>query len=255
MPYAPNNGVRIHYHVEGHGPALMMMHGWSDSLEDWHDHGYVDAMKSSYRMIVVDARGHGRSDKPHAPEAYAMDTMVSDMLAVLDQLGIDQTAYMGHSMGARMGYSLASIAPERITAFILGSSAPDNDRPYRYHRRARRLGYGMERYLAGVESRYGRMEPEDHRERFLANDALALSALTTAIGNSPGLESLLPNMDTPVLIYAGSEDVIHPYAQKAAESGPTASFVSLTGLDHDAAFKRSDMVVPHVEKFLASAGQ
>ena len=113
----------------------------------------------------------------------------------------------------------------------------------------------MERYLAGVESRYGRMEPEDHRERFLANDALALSALTTAIGNSPGLESLLPNIDTPVLIYAGSEDVIHPYAQKAAESGPTASFVSLTGLDHDAAFKRSDIVVPYFENFLASAGQ
>ena len=103
MPYALNNGIRIHYHVEGHGPALMMMHGWSDSLEDWHDHGYVDAMKSRYQMMVVDARGHGRADKPHAPEAYAMDTMVSDMLAVLDQLGIDQTGYMGLSMGARLG--------------------------------------------------------------------------------------------------------------------------------------------------------
>jgi pimeloyl-ACP methyl ester carboxylesterase len=252
MPYALNKGIRIHYHLEGQGPPLLMIHGWSDSLDDWYDHGYVDVLKSKYQMILLDARGHGRSDKPHAPEAYNMDVVVSDVVTVLDHLGLDQTVYLGHSMGARIGFSLADIVPERISAFILGSSSLGNDKPYRYHRRARRLNYGMERYLEGVESRGGRMEPEGHRDRFLANDALALSALTTAIGNSPGLESLLPNLDTPVLIYAGSEDTVHQNAQEAAESGPTASFASLTGLDHDGAFRRSDMVVPHVESFLDS---
>ena len=110
MPYAPNNGVRIHYHLEGHGPPLMMLHGWSDSLVDWHTSGYVDALKSNYHLILVDARGHGHSDKPHAPEAYVMDALVSDVVAVLDHLGLDQTVYWGHSMGGRIGFSVASNA-------------------------------------------------------------------------------------------------------------------------------------------------
>jgi pimeloyl-ACP methyl ester carboxylesterase len=252
MPYTLNNDVRIHYHVEGQGPPLLMIHGWSDSLDDWYDHGYVDAMKSNYQMIMVDARGHGKSDKPHAPEAYGMDAMGSDILAVMDRLSLDQIAFLGHSMGARIGYSLADSIPERINAYILGSSSPENDRPDRYHKRARRLNYGMEHYLAGVEERRGRMESEAHRDRFLANDALALSALTTALGDSPGTASVLAAMDTPVLMYAGTEDQIHPHMQKAAESNSIASFVSLTGLNHDSAFSRSDMVVPHVESFLAS---
>jgi len=181
-----------------------------------------------------------------------MDALVSDVVAVLDDLSLDQAVYWGHSMGGRIGFSLASDFPERINAFVLGSVNPGNDNPERYHRRARALRQGMGRYLAGVESRWGRMETEDHRDRFLANDALALSALTTAIGNSPGMEGVLSELDTPVLMYAGSDDLIHPHAQKAADSGSTASFVSLLGLTHDSAFKRSDLIVPHVESFLAS---
>ena len=255
MPYTTNNGVRIHYHLKGHGPPLVMLHGWSDSLEDWHDYGYVDALKSNYQMILMDARGHGYSDKPHAPEAYVMDALVSDVVAVLDCQDLDQAAYWGHSMGGRIGFSLASNAPERISAFILGSANPSIDNPERFHRRARAVSHGMERYLAGVESRWGRMETEGHRDRFLANDALALSALTTALGNSLGMEAVLSGLKTPVLMYAGSDDLLHPGAQKAAESGPTASFVSLSGLDHDSAFKRSELVLPHVESFLAQVSK
>ena len=255
MPYALNNGIRIHYHVEGQGPPVMMIHGWSDSLEDWHTNGYVNALKSSYQMILMDARGHGLSDKPRAPEAYVMDALVSDVVAVLDHLGLEQAAYWGHSMGGRIGFSLATNSPERVSAFILGSIDPTNNSPERFHRRARNLSHGMERYLAGVESRWGRMETEEHRDRFLANDALALSALTTSLGNSFGMEGVLSGLDKPIMMYAGSDDSFHSGAQKAAESAPSASFVSLDGLNHDSAFKCSDMVVPHVDNFLTQASR
>ena len=70
MPFVNNDGVRIHYHVEGNGPPLVLMHGWSNSLEYWRDFDYVDELKSDYRLILVYARGHGRSNVPRPNEAY-----------------------------------------------------------------------------------------------------------------------------------------------------------------------------------------
>jgi pimeloyl-ACP methyl ester carboxylesterase len=69
MPYADSQGVRIHYQTVGTGPPIVLQHGFSESIEDWFDCGYVDALKLDYRLILVDARGHGGSDKPHDPRA------------------------------------------------------------------------------------------------------------------------------------------------------------------------------------------
>ncbi len=69
MPYADNEGVRIFYEVVGDGPPLVLQHGMMMSLRRWSMAGYVDALKSKYRLILIDARGHGQSDKPHDPAA------------------------------------------------------------------------------------------------------------------------------------------------------------------------------------------
>ena len=71
MPYVDNRGVRIHYQVEGKGPPLVLQHGFTQSLEGWYRCGYVDALKPKYRVVLIDARGHGKSDKPHERAAYA----------------------------------------------------------------------------------------------------------------------------------------------------------------------------------------
>ena len=81
-----NDGVKIHYEVEGDGPPLLLQHGFSGSLLGWRDAGYVDALRSSYRLMLVDGRGHGQSDKPHDVESYAMQRRVDDALAVLEPL-------------------------------------------------------------------------------------------------------------------------------------------------------------------------
>ena len=62
MPYATNQGVRIHYQVEGDGPPLVLQHGFFWSVEGWYRVGYVDTLRTSYRLILIDARGHGASD-------------------------------------------------------------------------------------------------------------------------------------------------------------------------------------------------
>ena len=83
MPYTTHQGVRLHYQVEGEGPPLVLQHGFTDSLQTWYELGYVEALQRDYRLILVDARGHGHSDKPHDPDAYAMAVIVGDIVAVL----------------------------------------------------------------------------------------------------------------------------------------------------------------------------
>ena len=129
MPYVNNNGTRIHYHVDGEGPPLVLMHGFTLSIESWREFGYVKALKDDYRLILVDSRGHGASDKPHDPKHYEMDLRVSDIVAVLDELGIHKAHYLGHSMGGRIGYGIARYAPERFHSLVIGGSGPYQSNP------------------------------------------------------------------------------------------------------------------------------
>ena len=104
MPFANNNGVKIYYEVEGQGPPLVLAHGISMGLNNWRRNGYTDALKKDFQLVLYDARGHGRSDKPHEPAAYGLLNMAEDVVAVLDDLGIGQAHYFGFSMGAKVGY-------------------------------------------------------------------------------------------------------------------------------------------------------
>jgi len=72
MPYATHGDLRIHYETDGSGPPLVLQHGYTLSLKRWYALGYVDALRARYRLILVDARGHGESDKPHDPAAYGL---------------------------------------------------------------------------------------------------------------------------------------------------------------------------------------
>ena len=108
MPRVDNNGISIHYRVEGNGPPLVLGHGFTDSSDVWYERDYVAALKAKYRLVLIDTRGHGQSDKPHDPPSYAMEKCASDVVAILDDLGMKTAAYWGYSMGGRIGYALGS---------------------------------------------------------------------------------------------------------------------------------------------------
>jgi pimeloyl-ACP methyl ester carboxylesterase len=113
MPYANNHSVRIHYQVEGEGPPLVLQHGFTSSLQNWYAYGYVAALRQNYQLILIDARGHGQSDKLYDPQAYALQHRVEDVLAVLDALRIDNAHYLGYSMGGRIGFGIVKYHPVR----------------------------------------------------------------------------------------------------------------------------------------------
>src|SRR3954463_6945724 len=110
MPYANNDGVRIHYHLDGKAdsPPLVLHIGFMGRLQDWdrEDVGIARALRADYRLIALDPRGQGASDKPHESAAYTLDRQVGDVLAVLDATGVDQAHFWGYSMGGWIGFGL-----------------------------------------------------------------------------------------------------------------------------------------------------
>jgi pimeloyl-ACP methyl ester carboxylesterase len=252
VPFATNGGVRIHYELDGNGPPLVLQHGFLQSGRDWYRAGYVDALRTRRRLILIDARGHGASDKPHEPSAYTGLRMASDVVAVLDELGLPSAEFWGYSMGARIGYMLMHAYAARISAFILGGFAPllgqqEHD-PLEAEDKAQFIALAR-RGMAALADEFGITEPA-WRAELLALDPEALIASRTAYPDTLDFAPLLSRVDQPCLLYAGSQDEFHDGMQVAAERMPNAAFLSLPGITHEQAFARSDLVLPAVLAFL-----
>jgi pimeloyl-ACP methyl ester carboxylesterase len=262
MPYVSNEGIRIYYEVEGEGAPLVLHHSLTRSLEAWQDFGYVQKLVRDYQLILIDARGHGASDKPHDPGAYRTDRMVGDLVAVLDDLGISRTHYYGYSLGALIGFRITKYALTRFQSLILGGGNPygfrtDEEKQFLGQvREAMRMGaeQGMEAVVAFLEKTAGPMPPEA-KARVLANDPRALLAVVKALEEWPSAEDILPTMTLPCLVYAGEADPFYSGARECVDRMPNGTFISLPGLGHTPALYRSGIVLPHVTSFLATVSR
>jgi pimeloyl-ACP methyl ester carboxylesterase len=249
MPYANNHSVRIHYQVEGEGPPLVLQHGFTSSLQNWYAYGYVAALRQNYQLILIDARGHGQSDKLYDPQAYALQHRVEDVLAVLDALRIDNAHYLGYSMGGRIGFGIVKYHPERFLSLMIGGMHPYESSSESAEARIALLQQGMAAYVADAETQNGPMAP-DRKARLLANDPAALIASLRAPRGLTGIEQLLLDMTLPCLLYVGEADSFYPGAQEGVKYMPNARFVSFPGLNHTQTSQASHLVVPHVTQFL-----
>jgi pimeloyl-ACP methyl ester carboxylesterase len=244
MPYADNNGIRIHYQVEGDGPPLVLQHGSTSSIQAWYQNGFVEPLKSDYQLILLDARGHGQSDKPHDSVSYALPLRVSDIVAVLDDLGIEKAHYYGYSMGGWIGFGMAKHASDRLRTLIIGGAHPYADSAAAFYGVD---GTDPDAFIAAMEQFVGQRVTPEIRERILGNDIQALAA---AMHDRDSLEDVVPTMTMPCFLYVGESDPRFPKVQECVKSMPNATFVSLPGLNHSQANMRSDLVLPHVTKFL-----
>ena len=256
MPFAANQEVCIYYEVEGQGPPLVLQHGIAMSLEFWRHYGYVEALRKRYQLVLIDARGHGASDKPHDPAAYRTELMAGDVLAVLYDLGITTAHYYGYSLGAAIGFEVARHSLPRLHSLILGGMSPYvSEVEQRYSVRVRQLlQMGLQVFVEMLEETSGLMSPEA-KELLLDNDPQALRAASHAFQAWSGAEDILPSITAPCLVYAGAADFYRSGARQCVKRMPNATFVSLPDLSHATSFTRSDLVLPHVKKFLAAVGR
>jgi pimeloyl-ACP methyl ester carboxylesterase len=254
MPYATNgqDGTRIYFEDEaGDGTPVVLHDGFGDSVQDLREWRIAQALTAAeFRLIYVDHRGHGRSDKPHDPEAYAIPLRVADALAVLDRLGVERAHFIGRSWGGRLCFGIGAHAPERVLSLVTGGNQPYMwpDTPL-----ARVIGAAlaegteagsMEPLVRAFEHLWGIQFPDVQRMRLLDNDPVALRAAWIAAQSEGAISNELGQWRMRCLIFIGAADAdFLEGARRAAEEIPNAELLVLGEADHYAAHMSEDDVV------------
>jgi pimeloyl-ACP methyl ester carboxylesterase len=118
-----SDGVRIHWMEAGEGTPVVLLHGYTSCCDaGWFANGVAKELARDHRVIGIDARGHGRSEKPHDPAKYPGDRMPADVIEVLDHLGVAQAHFHGYSMGGGIVAHLMARHPDRFLSASFGGS-------------------------------------------------------------------------------------------------------------------------------------
>ena len=120
--YLDAGGVRIRYVDAGSGPVVVLVHGFTGTIERaWLDTGILQDLARDYRVLALDLRGHGRSDKPHDPRAY--EEIGLDVIRLMDHAGVKRAHVVGYSLGGIIVAKLLTTHPERFITAMLGGAA------------------------------------------------------------------------------------------------------------------------------------
>jgi len=246
VPYATNgqDGARVYFEDAGGDGAPVVLHdGFGDSVQDLSEWPVADALAGEgFRVIFADHRGHGRSDKPHDPAAYALPLRVADAVSILDRLGIERADFIGRSWGGRLCFGIGEHAPERVRSIAAGGNQPYAwpDSPL-----SRTVGQALavareqassEPLVRGFEDSWGIEFPAAQRKRLLANDPFALHAAWSAAMAEGPISADLGRWQVPCLIFIGGADAdFLEGARRAAAEIPDAELLLLEEADHYAA--------------------
>ena len=116
------DGVRIAYEVAGIGPAVVLVHGFAASrIQNWKAPGWFETLTGAgYRVVAMDCRGHGDSDKPHDIAAYDHAIMAEDVVAVIEATSSEPVFLMGYSMGGFIGMHVLMDHPDLLRKLVIG---------------------------------------------------------------------------------------------------------------------------------------
>ena len=211
MPYAtnPDDGFRIYYEMEGSGTSLFLHTQMTGALRNWRDSGYVDALRDRFTLIMHDPRGHGASNKPTDPELCRIECFADDVVAVLDELGIERTHYFGYSMGARAGWFLAHGNASRIASMIAGGG-PIHPPAASFEPLMDAFEEGPQTYISVLEELLGHPLPVAMKEQLIETDTRPLGVVARGKELDSSAEPFLSSITIPILVYAGSRDLIFP---------------------------------------------
>ncbi len=224
-----SDGVEIAYEVAGEGAPILLIHGFaSTGRVNWWDTGWVKTLvEAGRRVITIDNRGHGKSEKLYDSDLYPATEMAEDARRLLDHLGIAQCDVMGYSMGARVAAFLTIRHPERVRRAVFAGLAS---------RMITGVG-GGEAIARGLEAP-SREDVTDAGARsfrvFAEQTKSDLKALAACIRSSREKISVedLRSIAVPVLVVAGTKDDVAGDVQTLVAAIPGAEGVELPGRNH-----------------------
>lgn len=231
------DGVRIAFDCSGAGRPILLIHGFaSNRLQSWHDTGWVETLATAgRRVITLDVRGHGESDRPHAAAAYG-DLLVTDMCAVLGAAEAASADVMGYSMGSHLAISLLVACPAQVERLVIGGVGEA------YFARDAAWFAVMADALE-VEDRTRITDPIALAHRIYGeqngNDRQALAAFMRVPPPSySGKE--LARVPQPVLVACGEYDSVSGRPEGLAAAFQNARTLILAGRDHGSALDCRD---------------
>lgn len=227
--FTADDGAEIAYDVVGEGEAVVLHHGFaSDAVTNFVRPGVARAIVDSGRSaVLVDARGHGASSKPHDPAAYAGERMVRDVRQLLDATGLDRAHFLGYSMGAFIGMRLAPV-DERVASLVLGGVGLGQISRY--------VPVAAERIVEALETEHPERINDARAKAFRSfadatkADRLALAALQRAGSPFPPVDRLA-DIAVPTLVLNGAADTLAGPPGPLAAAIPGARAESVPG-DH-----------------------
>ena len=228
--YIEHDGARIWYSTYGSGSPVILLHGGLGHGGNW---GYqVPALvKSGYRAVLIDSRGHGRSTRDAQP--YSYERMASDVLAIMDALHLEKAHLIGWSDGACTALVLAAQTPVRAAGVFFFACNMDPSGV----KQITELGPVVNRCLSRHKKDYARLSATP--ERF---DDFA-AALNLMQRTQPDYSAHdLAQISVPVVIvHSGHDEFIkREHAEYLARSIPNAQFILLNGVSHFAPLQRPE---------------
>jgi pimeloyl-ACP methyl ester carboxylesterase len=269
--YAKNGDVNIAYQVVGDGPLdLVLVHGWVQSFDAaWEIEPiqrFYDRLASFSRLILFDKRGTGLSDRVPPDDLPSLETRMDDMRAVLDEVGVEKAAVLGHSEGGAMCALFAATYPERTQALVMVGSAartrwaPDypigaTDEEIDELASSILGGWGIEvtrsllRQLAPSITDDEELVQAHTRSALRAASPAAAAALTR-MSAMIDIRHVLPAIRVPTLVLHRADEVLAEASRYVGERIPGAKLVELPGADHMPWLGDQDAALDEIEEFL-----
>jgi pimeloyl-ACP methyl ester carboxylesterase len=269
--YAKSGDVNIAYQVVGEGPLdLVLVHGWVQSFDPGWEiepiRRFYERLASFSRLILFDKRGTGLSDRVPIDDLPTLETRMDDMRAVLDVVGAERAAVLGHSEGGAMCALFAATYPERAQALVMvGSSARTRWAPdYPLGATDDEIDE-LERLIlddwgaGAVRTLLQQLAPSiaDDEELVQAHTRAALRAASpaaaaalTRMSAMIDIRQLLPAIRVPTMVLYRADEVLAAASRYLGERIPGARVVELPGVDHMPWLGDQAVVLDEIEEFL-----
>jgi pimeloyl-ACP methyl ester carboxylesterase len=211
-----------------------VLHGFTGDTDRWGLGNVLDELANDFRVIAMDARAHGRSGKPHELEAYGAPVL-SDVLRLMDEVGLGKASLLGFSMGGEVALKLATMHPERFDRLVVGGAgmmvAGDIGHEDYLVWADRLSAVGPSGSIA--KARFpGEEIPDPVRTWLDDNDAAALSAFARGMRDLVAAPAALERNTVPILLVIGEGDQFKPQADATLRAGRSVSMHVLPGRDH-----------------------
>lgn len=245
MPFVDNHGIAIHYEVRGHGTPVVLLHGFTASSGQWDYAGIAAELENHYRVVLIDLRGHGRSDKPQDPDAYTLEQRLSDINAVLDAEGVERAHFLGYSMGGWLAFGMAARFPGRVASLMVGGAHPFDEPATPFYPVT---GDDPEAFINALETFIGEAIAEAARPLVLNND---LQALTAAAVDRHDQSDELAGLSVPLFLFVGERDQRLAAVKVTAERFHGELLV-LPGVGHAMTLFSGPSLARHLMAFLSA---